>query len=629
MTQARPPAPSTTSVVDALSHVVVFGADQAGAYRELFAGVSQVLGEDIPSKLRAWLRAWAESPANGVVILTGNAGTGKTAAAEEFARALGAALPSTDEMSDLNGAYLAKDVSGIATRDQRADAFRRALGESDRRKSLMCANEGILRDAAEDLAIEFPGLGKSLDIALVTGASRESGLTIVNVNRQRVTAPAIWNHVLDFMTRAELWQGCEGCPASDQSDENGRCPMRANAEALRRSDTREVLRTLVAVASGEVVPTIREVLAVIAYAICGDASDGDGPTRMWTCDDVRARFRDRGRNAFTATSGYCNLVFGAGLEDEICERSPLLNALRRLDAGACADLEVDSWLRDSGRASESVRWLAGAPRPEDGDESLGGSRSHLDVVRTAEGEMTFYRLGEIVSISEDDAKVRAGLRALVLEEPPAQRMWRRRMLFEGSEALGGNSSSVQRLISLDHAPDLLRLAARVSKNEDVVTDLKVIVKGLNFLVTGHADASEGLVVPEPASLFARNPGSFRRARPAFVHTKVPIEDLRLDVPDRDLVLEILDVDHVEVRLVVSNDDLLALTINPRLYQVIREAETYRGPVAHGVAEMADLRGFYGRVAQSAAGHREIGLQIADPVKGTLVRVRLPHFATHA
>ena len=34
---------------------------------------------------------------------------------------------------------------------------------------------------------------------------------------------------------------------------------------------------------------------------------------------------------------------------------------------------------------------------------------------------------------------------------------------------------------------------------DIVTDLTTLVKGLNYLVTGSADASEGLVVPEPAS----------------------------------------------------------------------------------------------------------------------------------
>jgi hypothetical protein len=85
------------------------------------------------------------------------------------------------------------------------------------------------------------------------------------------------------------------------------------------------------------------------------------------------------------------------------------------------------------------------------------------------------------------------------------------------------------------------------------------------------------------------------------------------------------VDHVEARLTVDGEH--ALTIGPRMYQAIREAEAYRGPVGQGTAEMADLRGFYGRLANAL--DREPGMQVADPSREALVRVQLPHFAGHA
>lgn len=617
----------TEAVVVAIRRLVVFVADQAGAYRELFRPVAEQLGSGVETRLTMWLEQLADSKGPGAIVLTGNAGTGKTAATESYCRALGAPLPATDELTEVAGALVGKDVSGLPSRPARAQAFRRVMQLPVDGRALLCANEGVLRDAAEDLASEFPDLGRALDESLRAGVARRGLLTVVNVNRQRVTASGLWDRLLDYVTNESLWSGCDGCPA-DQAAVG--CPMRANAAALRQPQVRATLRLLIQVASGEAVPTVRELLSVLAYAICGDSSGDGGEDGMWTCEQVRRRALDRAERAFTASSAYYNLVFGAGLPADTRERSPLLSALERLGAGAAADLEVDEWLRDSDRAGVEVRALAAAPSPADPpapEQWLAGSRSPLDRVRTTAGELTFHRLGELVSISEDEEKVRAGLHALVLADPPALHMWRRRVLFEGGPSLGSPDGAVSRLTSLRHAPELVALARRVAAGDDVVTEVKELVKGLNFLVTGFADASEGLIIPEPASLFARNPGSFRSARPAFVHAKVTADRIRLDVPDGAELAEILDIDHVEVRLAVDGDDSLALTIGPRMYQAIREAELFRGPVGHGTAEMTDLRGFYGRLA--GAVEREPGMQVADPRREALVRVQLPHFSGHA
>ena len=77
-------------------------------------------------------------------------------------------------------------------------------------------------------------------MALRHGAARDDALTIVNVNRQRPTGEKLWDQLLDYVTRAELWTGCADCPF-----DVGGCPMRSNAEQLRRPDVRDQLRTLV------------------------------------------------------------------------------------------------------------------------------------------------------------------------------------------------------------------------------------------------------------------------------------------------------------------------------------------------------------------------------------------------
>lgn len=66
-----------------------------------------------------------------------------------------------------------------------------------------------------------------------------------------------------------------------------------------------------------------------------------------------------------------------------------------------------------------------------------------------------------------------------------------------------------------------------------------------------------------------------------------------------------------------------------MYEAIREAAEYRGPVGQGVAEMNDLRGFYGRLAQEFAPSTE--MRIADPKANPpgLIKITLPRFAGSA
>ena len=92
--------------------------------------------------------------------------------------------------------------------------------------------------------------------------------------------------------------------------------MRSNAEQLRRPDVREQLRTLFRLGTGEAVPTLREVLAILSWAVVGRES----------CSHVKERNRDLGQAAFTATDGYFTRVVGGGMSSDAAERSPLLAA---------------------------------------------------------------------------------------------------------------------------------------------------------------------------------------------------------------------------------------------------------------------------------------------------------------
>lgn len=621
MTAAAPQAlPQELPVVAALRSLSVFSADQAGAYREHFGALASALGDDIETTLSKFLSDWARSKDPGVVILTGNAGTGKTAVAEAYCHVAGGELPVADDLVEVApGQHVVKDLSGLPDANARAEIVRLVL-RSPGSQTLICANEGVLRDALNDVGASEAA--SVLDDALRSGAAQSGPLTIVNVNRQRPTGDRMWTQILDYVSREELWTGCEACPF-----EGGGCPMRTNVAQLRRPQVREQLRTLVRLASGEAVPTLREVLAILAWAIVGPHS----------CRDVKDSNRDRGQSAYVGTDGYFARLLGGGLAASSAERSPLLTAMRRSGLGLVSDLEVDGWLRDASGAPDAVRQIAGDPHvthPQEDWEGriapLAGSESPLDRVRTAQGEMTFYALGEMVSTDEDPARVEDGLQALVQGDvssnAPAERLWRQRVFFEGAAELGGSRSAAGRLLAYRYIGDLVHLAARAAAGRDTVIELNDLVRGLNFLVTGFSSPNEGLIVPDPACLFARDPGSFRPARPSLVHGQVQLEDLALRVPDRGLVETVLDIDHVEVELVVAGAEELTLRITPRMYEAIREAASYQGPVGQGVAEMNDLRGFYGRLA----AHLPAGqaLRVADPDSNppALVTISLPHFA---
>lgn len=290
--------PDELPAVAALRALSVFSADQAGAYREHFADLAAALGADVETRLGTFLSRWATDGAPGTVVLTGNAGTGKTAAAEAYSRAAGAALPTVDALVEVApGRSVLKDLSGLPA-PVRAATLGRALAQTGS-QTLVCANEGVLRDALEELG--DTGAAATLDEALRRGAAREGGLTVVNVNRQRPTGDRLWTELVDYLTREQLWPGCAGCPFDD-----GGCSMRSNAEQMRRPDVREQLRTLFRLGAGEAVPTLREVLAILSWAIVGRSS----------CEQVRGKFRDMGLHEATAVDGYFARVLGGGMSGE-------------------------------------------------------------------------------------------------------------------------------------------------------------------------------------------------------------------------------------------------------------------------------------------------------------------------
>jgi hypothetical protein len=126
-------AVAEAAIVTALRKLSVFSADQAGAYREHYADLSAALGPDVTTKLARFLERWAAAGKAGAVLLTGNAGTGKTAAAETYCRSLDSPLPTVDLLTQIvPGRWVLKDLSGVPTAAARAEGSGEGGGPSQR-----------------------------------------------------------------------------------------------------------------------------------------------------------------------------------------------------------------------------------------------------------------------------------------------------------------------------------------------------------------------------------------------------------------------------------------------------------------------------------------------------------------
>lgn len=595
--------PVVNPTVAALNALQIYDPDQAAAYREHAKGVQAVLGEDFPTRLSRWVREWARDGGPAALILTGNAGTGKTAAAEVYCEVVGKDLPlQAAEVELAPSRFLVKDLSDFGALDDRAAILEHAweigTGTSDA-MTLVAANEGMLRGTLR--RIERPFAARMLTIldgAMADGASTEAGVCIVNVNRQRPTSENLWHSIVDYMTNEKKWSVCveHECPARNV------CPMRLNAASWRETDVSEAGRGLMRLASGAAVPTLREVLSLLSWSV----------TSRLDCETVQRQHQDLGRDAFSADRAYYHLFQGGRLEPLAFEQSPLLARIAEADVGSRADIEVDSWLRDQGDAPKPVIQLAEGTGP------------HGRVATSLGKVMSYARFGAQLTTSEDSTAVSLLTGDLVHPRHGVLRIWRRAMFFDWRTTFRSTGGAFRRLSKFSFYGELTDAMDTVRKGGSDAALLKGLIAGLNYLATGIADPGEGLIVPDTGSLFARDPGAFRPVGTSLVQARVPASRMSLAVEDNGLILDIVDWDDVRLILEVDSGATARLALTPRLFQALREAAEFQGPAGSGVAEMAELQSFYASIAQAATVDEAVGeFRVVDPQAGVIKTVVFP------
>ena len=318
--------------------------------------------ETIETRAVGTLVSLTEQPSTRVVVLTGDAGHGKThlcrVAIERVVgidahRALRKLVDYGDgsrpvERVGARDLYVIKDLSELKVR-----AVSRLVEavEAEDRITLVCANEGKLRAVVADADGKLDELRHTLEETQRSGRiSTTPGLVVLDLNHQSVTAGGEESFVFGILKHWALdgrrWKKCGDCPAQRH------CPILENRRLLAGEDDeqagrrrREGLQLVLRVAeqAGSAI-TIRETLVLVAFAITGGLN----------CKQVQLGEFDVDPHAIR-THLFHQVIFNPPLSKDERASLSLLRVLSRLDPGRNAIRSVDEALI----SSPSEEWTSG------------------------------------------------------------------------------------------------------------------------------------------------------------------------------------------------------------------------------------------------------------------------------
>ncbi|MEV6213602.1 hypothetical protein [Nocardia sp. NPDC051833] len=406
-----------------------FDVDTSEMIYELQADWTQSL---FPVVTLDYLLKAIERPTTKTIVLTGDAGHGKTSLCASLLTALRNDAETVTpevrkavfrELSEAGNAsrpigqthsgrplYIIKDLSELSVQAG-ARKLVELLDPPDEGVAIICANEGQLRKCvAEDDNLDKGGTGRAkiLVTTLAEGIIRgqvsdpNGTVIVINLNYQSVAADNPNGGLIPWVlkqwttTQWSRWKPCEACDARKV------CPILANRNELsdptRGHQRRAAIRDVFAAAerTGAVVTT-RQALSVTSYMLTGGLS----------CENVHARYqRSHSNTLWQAPHLYHQALFGDRLTQQQRHMVPAFFALRKLDPGKVSRRQVDDRLDPD---------TAGDFPPADASSYLQKVRTSRDVQKQAEqlrGLYTFLRRADFFNSDDDkDRFARMGLQA--------------------------------------------------------------------------------------------------------------------------------------------------------------------------------------------------------------------------
>lgn len=299
-----------------------------------------------------------------LVIISGNAGDGKTAFIQRLARSV--EREGVSVQYQVNGYtftrhghrflsnYDGSQDEGERTNEEVLLEFLAPFEGADERHwpanetRLIAINEGRLVDFLTERRQRFPRLAALVQDGL-NGVLAAGGVVVINLNLRAVIADleakddSIFDRLLRGLTRREFWQACEQC------DLRQRCYIYHNARTFMDPTagprTIERLKTLYTITHlrGQLHMTLRDLRSALAYTLVGTRD----------CDEVHQLYQQGTPEAMQAILD--GFYFNAWMGGSADERDRLLQHLREIDIAEVSNPELD---RNLGFLEPAAREMA-------------------------------------------------------------------------------------------------------------------------------------------------------------------------------------------------------------------------------------------------------------------------------
>lgn len=416
----------------------------------------------------------AGDPGFDILILTGDAGDGKTAVCARLASHLGhdGDLKPSEDVGPGGRWRILKDASELLE-SELVTQFEEAI--ADRRRGLVLAiNEGRLRrlvlrpnGAKDETRERFNGLwDRIIEPALrsvldqdaaeaLDAAMRSERIAVINF-RHRMHVRTVTPGLLEVWSAPSLW---EDSPRCGECSARAQCPILANVRDLRRHDVQERVADVLTAAhyAGQRLP-FRRLQAVLALAVTGGLQ----------CDDVLdgGPLHGPGRRLDRLQHRYYDVLFPHERRRVVVVRQEAVTrVLAATDPGLHSDDELDA----------SINALAAASDERAGDAVLDGDllgaleADALTHVRSMLDPTAANRSTEPAEALADLTRALRRWKRLRGSAPAAQPTWRRALTLLERYALVREGGELQRRI-VGSLNTLQRLSAT---NESHITGRQV------------------------------------------------------------------------------------------------------------------------------------------------------------
>ena len=524
---------STTSFVTYLNRYTTISPEHEAAFDEFIMQAAPPSGVvlRLETKTEQFVRACFQRERPPSIILTGNAGDGKTYLCRQIIESFtgqpvvdwgdhtdwpierdGLTLRVVKDLSEMGreaGAAVLRDLAVELARERPESVF------------LIAANEGRLRDL-----LGYDGLSdlrQRVEAQLVYGPDVDDPALIV-LNLNRVTTSSYVLPTLRWLTDDAHWGDCDGCPAMTA------CPIHFNRNRLADAAIADRIRLLYQILEYlDIHVTIRDMLIHLAYTLTGGL----------TCEEVIARSRRLGWDAHQHV--YYENVWGTQADEVFRHKVAVLQALHRLNVGGHSLFEIDDFIVNG--------------CPDDAEVQAEYERLFAPAVD----------LGDRRFIQDRDAYLRGGATSPRPDEEHPFLRWlphcRRKLFFEWE-----NTAQANRLVPFLFLPQYLQL---------LEGDHSARHRALHTLVLGLNRAFSGLYVTDAGHLYVTSQYAHAVEQPVpIVRFKVPVDYIALTVQDaqveaydcdrRDLWLEIPPPPRVTSESVTWQVDLLRFEYLMRL-----------------------------------------------------------------